>query len=156
MALPLRIVNLMLVSALATVAGCRLASSAPDPHWLADFQKADGIMIKTNHGQRTIAHPDAVARLERIYAEAKWKPYRDTLPGNLGQQKIVLLDGKADLRHFSYTGALWESTSYTEQRTAALSEEDRKWLEFLFAMIPQKDKAESAESRDEPSEKDAF
>lgn len=153
MALSLRFVRVILVAILAFTIGCRLASNAPAPQRLADFKQADGIVLKSNQGQQTISDQRVITRLERIYSEAKWIPYRDTLPGQLSQRSITLRDDQTPLCHFDYTGTLWEGGSYTELRTAELSEEDRRWLDSLFAMIPQVNDTAPAESRYEPSEK---
>lgn len=148
-------VTLTLVFTATLTAGCRSASSTPDPQWLADFQNANRIAITSNQGQQIIADPNLVARLEGIYRQATWKPYRDTLPGDLGERTIVLLDRHNELRRFNYTGTLWESNSYTEQRTAVLSEGDRKWLESLFVAIPAKDNSATAESSSHVTESES-
>lgn len=131
----MRAIALMLVTVTIVTAGCRLASNAPNPKWLTDFQRTNAILVAKKNDQLTISDPQAINRLRDIYANAKWKVYWHTLPGNLGEQTIALLDGENKLRHFDYTGALWESESYTENRTAELSEADRQFIESLFTKI---------------------
>ncbi len=129
-------VALILVTVTIATAGCRLASNAPNAKWLTDFQRTNAILVTKNKVQTTISDPQTIDRLREIYANAKWKTYWHTLPGNLGEQTIALLDGENKLRHFDYTGALWESESYTENRTADLSEGDRQFIESLFTKFP--------------------
>lgn len=126
-----------LLTALVAVTGCRIASHAPNPQWLADFEKADAIMIEKHNQQVVVSDAEKINRLKDIYASAKWKPYWHTLPGHLNDRTIDLLDGEHRLRHFSYTGTLWETESYTENRTAKLSETDRQWIESLFSEVPE-------------------
>ncbi len=125
-----------LLTALVAVTGCRMASNAPNPQWLVDFGKADAILIRQSKQQIAVADAETINRLQGIYANAKWKPYWHTLPGHLDDRTIDLLDGENRLRHFSYTGKLWETKSYTENRTAELSETDRQWIESLFSAVP--------------------
>ena len=60
----------------------------------------------------------------------------NTLPGNLGDRTIDLQDSDTTLRHFNYTGSLWETESYTENRTAESSDSDAQWIESLFTLVP--------------------
>ena len=127
------------------VTGCRMASHEPKPQWLADFGSADAISIRKQQQQRVVSDAETIARLKDIYANVEWKPYWHTLPGNLNERTIDLLDGENRLRQFSYTGALWETESYTENRTAELSETDRQWIESLFSAVPESDTSPNPE-----------
>lgn len=125
----------ILLIALMDVAGCRFASHAPNPEWLADFQKADAILIRNNDQELTVSDAETIDRLQSIYTNAKWTPYWHTLPGHLDERTITLLDGESKMRGFSYPGSLWETHSYSENRTGELSEADHQWLESLFALV---------------------
>jgi hypothetical protein len=128
----------LLVCAVAT--GCSLASKSPNPDWLADFRRAHSIRVQIKDSEITIADHEAVQRLGRIYADATWKPYRATLPGNLYERELYLIgDDGTYFRRFCYTGGLWEAESYTENRTTSLTAADRQWIESLFAMVPESD-----------------
>lgn len=142
----MRAVALMLVTVTLLTAGCRFASNAPNPKWLTDFQRTNAILVTKNkkQDQLTISDPQAINRLRDIYAKAKWQVYWHTLPGNLGERTITLLDGETRVRNFNYTGILWESESYTENRTAELSEADKQFIESLFAKVPDGSQAETA------------
>ena len=140
----LQLIAILLI-ALVTVHGCRIASHAPNPQWLADFEKADAISIQKNNQQVALSDADTIDRLRDIYANAKWKLYWHTLPGHLNERTIDLLDGEDRLRHFSYTGSLWETESYTENRTADLSDSDRLWIESLFSALPEAEMSSEAE-----------
>lgn len=121
------------------LAGCRIASNAPHPQWLADFQRADSVRVQKNDTHVTLTDSQTIERLRTIYATAKWKRYWHTLPGDLGEQTIELLDGETVLRRFSYAGDLWETASYTENRTTELTATDRQWIESLFDIVPNPD-----------------
>lgn len=142
----MRIARLILVASGLAFTGCRLASNAPNPQWLTDFQKTDAVLVRKTKQELTITDSDTISRLQNIYASAKWAPYWHTLPGNLDDRTIDLLDGENKLRHFSYTGVLWETESYTENRTAELSEADRRWIESIFAMVPQREVTPESET----------
>ena len=131
-------IALMLVTVTLLTTGCRLASNAPNPKWLIDFQRTNAIFVSKDKkkDQLTISDPQAINRLRDIYANAKWKVYWHTLPGNLGERTITLLDGEDKVRNFNYTGVLWESESYTENRTAELTDADTQFIESLFAKVP--------------------
>lgn len=131
----MRMATLAIVLPFLTFSGCQLSSPGPDPHWLVDFHNADSILIRNHHSQREISDAETVNRLRTIYENAEWKPYWHTLPGNLGDRTIELLDGETKLRQFSYTGTLWETESSTENRTAKLSDADAQWIESLFALV---------------------
>ncbi|HBE66437.1 MAG TPA: hypothetical protein DDX19_27530 [Rhodopirellula baltica] len=132
----MRLTMPIIIPLLAAAFGCQFSSHAPNPQWLADFQKTDSILIRNHDQQHVIADAEAVNRLRNVYENAKWKPYWHTLPGNLGDRTIDLQNGETNLRHFSYTGSLWETESYTENRTAELSDSDARWIESLFALVP--------------------
>lgn len=132
----MRIARLLTIAVFVAGVGCLLPSSAPKRNWVADFQKTDTILIRTHNEQYQIADAKTISRLRSIYENAKWKPYWHTLPASLTDRTIELLDGDTKLRHFSYTGSLWETESYTENRTAELSHSDAQWLESLFADVP--------------------
>lgn len=131
----MRVIALLLAVTIAT-AGCRLASNAPNPKWMTDFQTANALRLTKGKSQITVSDPQAIDRLRDIYATAKWKTYWHTLPETLRERTIELLDGESKLRQFSYTGTLWETESYTENRTAKLAESDRRFIESLFAELP--------------------
>jgi hypothetical protein len=131
----MRLARLLIIPFLVAAPSCQLSSRAPDPQWVADFQKTDSIVIRVHGRQHLVSDAQTISRLRSIYENAKWKPYRHTLPGNLGDRTIYLQDGDTRLRHFSYTGSLWETESYTENRTAELSDGDRQWIESLFALV---------------------
>ncbi len=132
----MRLATLLVISLLAAATGCRLSSRAPKPNWVADFKKADSILIRSHDNQYVISDAETISRLRNIYENARWKPYWHTLPGNLDDQRIDLQYGDTRLRHFSYAGSLWETESYTENRTAELSDSDAQWIESLFAHVP--------------------
>ena len=138
----MRLMACILMTSLLVSAGCRLGSNAPNPQWLADFQKTDAILIQYNNQELTVSDTETINRLQNIYTNAKWKPYWHTLPANLNERTIELREGQTKLRNFSYTGSLWESESYTKNRTAELSDTDKNWIESLFAKVP-KDVASS-------------
>ncbi len=139
----MRLARLLITPFLVAAPGCLLSSRAPNPQWVADFQKTDSILIRGHDRQHLISDAETISRLRSIYENAKWKPYRHTLPGNLGDRTISLQDGGARLRHFSYTGSLWEAGSYTENRTAELSDDDRQWIESLFALVLNEESTET-------------
>ena len=141
----MRLAILLIVPLLVAVPGCLLSSRAPNPQWVADFQKADSILIRSHDNQHVIADSETISRLRSIYENAKWKPYWHTLPNNLGDRTIDVYNGGNKLRHFSYTGSLWETASYTENRTAELSDSDAQWIESLFAHVPNDVSSEAAE-----------
>lgn len=141
----MRLAILLFVPLLAAVPGCLLSSRAPNPQWVADFQKTDSILLRSHDNQHVIADWETISRLRSIYENAKWKPYWHTLPGDLGHRTIDLYDGDNKLRHFSYTGSLWETESYTENRTAELSDSDAQWIESLFARVSNDVSSEAAE-----------
>jgi hypothetical protein len=141
----MRFARLLIIPLLVASPGCLLSSRAPNPHWVADFQKTDSILIRSHGSQYLISDAETISRLRNIYENAKWKPYRHTLPGNLSDRTIYLQDGDAKLRHFSYTGSLWETESYTENRTAKLSDGDRQWIESLFALVLNEVSTETSE-----------
>ncbi len=142
----MRAIVLMLVTVTLLTAGCQLASNAPNPKWLSDFQRTNAILVTKNKNkdQLTISDTQAINRLRDIYANAKWQVYWHTLPGNLGERSITLLDGETEVRNFNYTGVLWESDSYTENRTAELSVADKQFIESLFAKVPDDSRTETA------------
>ena len=126
--------------------GCRLATQAPDPEWVASFDQADAILVQRHRQQITISDAGTINRFKQIYTNAKWKPYMfNTLPSHLGERTITLIGGENRLRSFSYTGTLWETESYTENRTTQLSEIDRQWIESLFAALPESETPADAE-----------
>jgi hypothetical protein len=131
----MRLIAFILAVSPLLTCGCRLASNEPNPQWLIDFQRTKSLLIQNHNVERAVSDSETISRLQSIYANAKWKPYWHTLPGNLGDRTIDLLDGETPLRHFSYTGSLWETDSYTENRTAELSGTDRQWIESLFAVV---------------------
>lgn len=132
----MRLARLLIITLLIAAPGCLHSSRAPHPQWVADFQKADSIIIRIHNNQHQISDAETISRLRSIYETAKWKTYWHTLPGNIGDRTIYLQDGDTRLRHFSYTGSLWETESYTENRTTELSDRDRQWIESLFALVP--------------------
>ncbi len=142
----MRAIVLMLVTVTLLTAGCRFASNAPNPKWLSDFQRTNAILVTKNKSkdQLTISDTQAINRLRDIYANAKWQVYWHTLPGNLGERSITLLDGETEVRNFNYTGVLWESDSYTENRTAELSMADKQFIESLFDKVPDDSSRETA------------
>ncbi len=141
----MRLARLFIIPLLAAAPGCQLSSHSPNPQWVADFQKTDSILIRVHDTQHAILDTETIKRLQDIYENAKWKPYWHTLPGNLGDRTIDLHDGDTKLRHFSYTGSLWETESYTENRTAELSISDAQWIESLFAQFPVDESYENPE-----------
>lgn len=113
--------------------GCGAVSKRPDPEWAKDFDKVDMIVLhRKGEAPISINDPVTIDRLRVIYNDSKWAPYWHTLPGNLGDQTIEIYDGNTKLRTFSYTGELWESESYTKNRTTELSDVDRQWIDSLF------------------------
>lgn len=141
----MRFAILLTIPLLMAAPGCQFATRAPSPQWVADFRNTDAIVIRRNNSQNTISDVETITRLRRIYESAKWKPYWHTLPGNLGDRTIDLHRGDTKLRRFSYTGLLWETDSYTDNRTAELSESDAQWIESLFARVPTDTSSEAAE-----------
>ncbi|MEL6110595.1 MAG: hypothetical protein AAFU85_31705 [Planctomycetota bacterium] len=127
---------LILIATIIGSVGCRLSSNVPRSTWQADFQKADSLLIRVGDRETVMTERAKIDRLNDIYVNARWKPYRHTLPGNLGEKVIVLRNGDDELRRFSYTGGLWETESYTRNRTARLSDEDAKWVKSLFRFEP--------------------
>lgn len=120
----------------AGLAGCGLSSNAPNPHWLTDLQKTDLIVVQKSDSHVKISDVETIVRLQSIYTNAKWKQYTHTLPNHLDAQTIEFHDGGTKLGHFNYTGVLWETDSYTKNRTTELSDADRQWIESLFEMVP--------------------
>ena len=112
-----------------------MSPRAANPQWLADFERADSITIQTKGQSISIVDKEVLRRLVAIYTEANWKAYRHTLPGNVNDRTITLLDDGNALRRFSYTGELWETDSYTENRTAVLTDADRLYFDSLFAAV---------------------
>ncbi|XZE52881.1 hypothetical protein SH139x_004588 [Planctomycetaceae bacterium SH139] len=141
----MRLARLLIIPLLVAAPGCQLSSRAPNPQWVADFQKSDSILIRSHGKQYVISDTETINRLRNIYEDAKWKPYWHTLPGNLGDRTIDLQDGDTKLRHFSYTGSLWETESYTENRTAELPDSDAQWIASLFARVPNDASPETAQ-----------
>ncbi len=131
----MKLAALLIAASLISVSGCQFSSHAPNPQWLVDFQNTDSILIRNHDDQCVISDAETISRLRKIYENAKWRPYCHTLPGDLGDRTIELLDGKTSLRRFSFTGSLWECKSYTENRTAELSDSDVQWIESLFALV---------------------
>jgi len=140
----MRLARLLILPFLLAATGCLLSSRAPNPQWIADLQKTDSILIRSRDKEHLISDMETINRLRSIYENAKWKPYWHTLPGNLGDRTIRLQDGDTRLKHFCYTGSLWECGSYTENRTAELSDSDRQWIESLFARVPDEASAETS------------
>lgn len=113
--------------------GCGAISKRPDPEWVADFDIADTLVLRRKDtAPIKITESATIKRFRSIYQESKWTPYWHTLPGNLGDRTIEIYDGDVRLRTFSYDGTLWESDSYTENRTAELDDDDRQWISSLF------------------------
>ena len=133
------------IAILAAATGCKAIPSSgyAKQDWTRDLENADSIMVRSNNVELRIEEGDTIQRLASIYAKSKWKPYRVTLPGDLGDQTIIFYAGNEKLRHMSYTGSLWENERYDANRTATLSETDRKWIESLFDKVT-KTTAESA------------
>ena len=113
--------------------GCGSISKRPDPAWVKSFDSADMIVLRQiGAAPVNITDPRTINRLRDICTDSTWAPYWHTLPGNLGSQAIEIYEGEAKLRAFSCTGALWESQSYTRNRTTELSDVDRQWIDSLF------------------------
>jgi hypothetical protein len=110
--------------------GCQ--SHRANPKWVADLNRTDKIVVRADEATMTITDPEAIDRFATIYTSAKWKPYWHTLPGNLGDRSFDMYADSNKLRHFSYTGVLWENERYDSNRTAVLSDEDQEWIESLF------------------------
>ena len=118
-----------------------MRSTTADKAWLVDLQRADSIVLRQNGIEKELSDEETTSRLAKIYADADWKTYWHTLPGNIGDRTIdVYLDGEK-LRHLSYTGVLWENVQYDSNRTATLSKDDQQWLEFLFEATSSEDSA---------------
>ncbi len=141
----MRLGRLLMITFLVAAQGCLLSSRSPNPQWLADFQKTDSILIHSHGKKHRISDAETINRLRSIYENAKWKTYRTTLPGNIGDRTIGLQVGDTRLRHFSYTGLLWETGSYTEIRTAELSDHEMQWIESLFDLIPNEGATETSD-----------
>ena len=141
----MKVARLLIILLPFAAHGCQLSSHAPNPQWVADFQKANSILIRNHDNPYAISDAETINRLRSIYENAKWKPYWHTLPGNLDDRTIDLHDGDTKLRHFSYTGSLWETESYTENRTAELADTDARWIESLFARVPDHESRAAAE-----------
>ena len=129
----------LLSLAMSIASGCHLPSHAPDPNWIADLQRADRMRLESKDGSLEISDPQAVDRMRKIYAQSEWEPYWDTLMVDPENRSVTLYDGATKLRSFGYAGGLSEAGSYTDVRTAALSEVDREWFDSLFATISQSD-----------------
>jgi len=113
--------------------GCGSISTRPDPKWVKDLDNADTIVLRRKDAAPIrITNPETINHLRSIYTDSKWAPYWHTLPGDLDERTIEIYDGDTKLRAFSYTGTLWESESYTENRTTELSDVDRQWIDSLF------------------------
>lgn len=124
---------------IAGIVGCQLTSTAPNPQWLADFDKADSLLIQKHARKHVTSDPETIKRLQDIYENARWKPYRATLPAGLDARTINLQDRGTILRRFSYHGVLWETSSHTQCRTAEISGSDAAWIESLFTVVSDAD-----------------
>lgn len=144
----MRYATFLIVALFAGFAGCQLSSDRPSPQWLTDFNNTDSIRIRRHDDQLVISDSKTIDRLRSIYENSEWKPYRHTLPGHFGDRTIDLQDGETTLRQFSYTGSLWETESYTENRTAALSSSDSQWIDALFARVPEGESPATMETVD--------
>ncbi len=127
---------LVMLACLLTTLGCHTFSGRPDATWSADLARADAIEVRTKTGTIRITDADAIERLATIHSNATWSTYWHTLPGDLGDRSIYLLSDGKELRHFTYTGVLWESNAYDDNRMATLGATDRDWLDSLFGLIP--------------------
>lgn len=142
----MKVVVPVLIAVSVAVVGCGLSSRAPKSQWLSDFQKADSILIQSNGHQRTVTDPQVVRRLHGIYADSNWMPYQYTLPGDIGDRTIELRLANTTLRRFSYTGSLWETESYTGNRTAELPDGDTQWIESLFEHVTEQQQATASQA----------
>lgn len=124
-----------------TLIGCSSMSSQANQDWIADLNRTDTIVMHSNDATMSVTDDETIRRLTDIYSNAKWEPYWHTLPGNLGDRSIDLLADGERLRHFAYTGVLWENERYDSNRTATLLDADREWIEMLFDQIPTIDRA---------------
>jgi hypothetical protein len=127
----IRAFTFLVLAICAASNGCRSPFGRPNAKWVEDFGRTDTIQLHSKEGSRQITDSDTVSRFRDIYLNATWKTYWHTLPGNLGDRSIDLYHGDNRLRHFSYTGTLWEIES-DKVRTAELTSVDREWIESLF------------------------
>ena len=129
----MRLLNLLAICLMVSFLGCEATPKQPDPEWIKDFDNADTVVLRRkNAAPVTITDSATVNRLQSIYTDSKWVPYWHTLPGHLRERTIEIYNGDTKLRTFPYTGTLWESKSYTENRTAELSDADQQWIDSLF------------------------
>ena len=125
----------MLTSILVVLTfGCRSLPVSPnaDKNWIQDLQRADAIVLKFNGATQTLNDRQTIERLAAIYSSAKFETYWHTLPANLGEKSIEIYANGVELRRLSFGGVLWEHSDDLDDRTAALSERDRLWIDGLF------------------------
>lgn len=130
-----------LILACAFAFGCAAVLRRPDPDWLADFDRANSIIVsKKKQSSITIRDTETLQRLRKIYSSSRWKPYVGTIPGDIDHRTIAIADGERVLRRFTTAlGLFWESGSYTENRTTELNAADSVWIENLFARLSDTD-----------------
>ena len=118
-------------------AGCHSLPIVPNANreWVRELKHADSLVLEREGIEQEIHDPQTIARLNKIYASAKFATYWHTLPATFGKKNIKFRSNGIPLRHLSFTGVLWESTKEKGHRTAKLIEEDRIWIESLFGQM---------------------
>ncbi len=139
------------VSFSLALAGCRLLSTLPDRTIVEDFAEVNVLFIRKGDSQmKIVSDPIAIARLRRIYQDAKWHLFADTVPADIvdischqgKSHRFTLLYGAGWLIEEKQPGGVW--------RKAYLDEPSRQWLDKLVAEV----KTPAAHAAD-PSERSA-
>ena len=67
----MRFARLLIIPMLVAATGCQLSSHAPNPQWVADFQKTDSILIRSHDNQYVISDAETISRLRNIYEKSR-------------------------------------------------------------------------------------
>ncbi len=124
------------VSCSLALVGCRVLSTAPDRTIVEDFAEVNVLFLRKGDSPvKIVSDPVAITRLRRIYQDAKWRLFADTVPADIVD--IRCHQGKS--RRFTlYYGAGWlleEKQPGDVWRKAYLDEPSRRWLDKLVAEV---------------------
>lgn len=120
--------SILLAILSSALTGCRSLSPFANRGIVAKFDEVDSIeVIDVQETVTVIEDSESIARIKKIYQNARWQPWMDTMPS--GGKHLVCRRGEDVLFELLWVGWLIEwSKSTGPMRKAKIDEVDDKWL----------------------------